>query len=585
MYSKSMNNKLIVLLIAVLSLTSCDDLFEPAIENNRDLEDAYGEATYAEGLLLNGYLRIPTLNWSFNDVATDDAVSNDIDNTYRRAATGQWASNFNPFTQWQSSRAAIQYLNIFLSEADNVEWSTEENINALYNRRLKGEAYGLRGLHMYYLLQAHGGFADGELLGVPIILEPEDPQSDFNVARATFANCMEQLLSDLDKADEMLALDFEDIDDPSLLPSGITNTNDFNRVFGERGRQRVSGRIVKAIKAQATLLAASPAYSEASGISWAQAANFAGEVLALNGGLESLAPNGHTWYTNTAQIADLGGGVNPPEILWRGDVANSNNLEQDHFPPTLNGSGRLNPTQNLVDAFPAANGYPISNAASNYNPDDPYTNRDPRLRTYVLVNGATAGVNNNTIVTAVDGTTNDALNREATSTRTGYYLKKLLRQDVNLSTTTTTEQLHYKPRIRYTELYLIYAEAANEAWGPTSSGSYGFSAYDVIAAIRARAGISQPDAYLESIRNDKTAMRELIRNERRLELCFEGFRFWDLRRWGLDLNEPAKGVSIENSTPEVITVEQRNYQDYMQYGPVPYNELLKFDALKQNRGW
>ena len=62
MYSNSMNNKLIVLLIAVLLLTSCDDLFEPAIENNRDLEDAYGEATYAEGLLLNGYLRIPTLN-------------------------------------------------------------------------------------------------------------------------------------------------------------------------------------------------------------------------------------------------------------------------------------------------------------------------------------------------------------------------------------------------------------------------------------------------------------------------------------------------------------------------------------------
>ena len=224
----------------------------------------------------------------------------------------------------------------------------------------------------------------------------------------------------------------------------------------------MSGRIAKAIRAQATLLAASPAYSDASGITWQQAANSAGAVLALNGGLGGLAPDGHTWYANTSQIAALETGSNPPEILWRGDVANSNNLEQDHFPPTLNGNGRLNPTQNLVDAFPAANGYPISNAASSYNPDDPYANRDPRLQTYVLVNGATAGVNSSTIVTAVDGTTNDAINREATSTRTGYYLKKLLRQDVNLSTTTTTEQLHYKPRIRYTELYLIYAEAANE---------------------------------------------------------------------------------------------------------------------------
>ena len=580
-----MNNKIVYILIAFLALTSCEDLFEPAIENIRGVEDAYEEASYAEGLLINGYIRIPTLNWSFNDVATDDAVSNDINNTYRQAATGRWASNFDPFTQWERSRSAIQYLNIFLSEADNVEWATDPDINSLYNRRLKGEAFGLRALHMYYLLQAHSGFADGELLGVPLVLNPETPESEFNIPRDTFRNCFNQLLSDLEMADQMLALDFEDIDDPSLLPSGLTDINDYNRVFGERGRQRVSGRIVKAIRAQATLLAASPAYSSASGATWQQAANSAGDVLALNGGISGLAPNGHTWYTNSSQIAALGGGSNPPEILWRGDVGLSNNLEIDNFPPTLNGSGRLNPSQNLVDAFSAVNGYPISNAASNYNPNDPYANRDPRLRAYILVNGATAGVNNTTINTAADGGTNDALNAAATSTRTGYYLKKLLRQDVNLSPQTTTNQLHYKPRIRYTELYLIYAEAANEAWGPQATGSFSFSAYDVIAAIRRRAGITQPDAYLESIAGDKNAMRELIRNERRLELCFEGFRFWDLRRWGLDLTETAEGILIQNGTREVFDVEQRNYQDYMQYGPVPYSEILKFDALQQNLGW
>ena len=580
-----MNTKILFLLIVACMATSCDDLFEPAIENNRGLEDAYGEATYAEGLLLNGYIRIPTMNWSFNDVATDDAVSNDITNDFRQAATGQWASNFNPFTQWQGSRSAIQYLNIFLSEADNVEWSTDNDINVLYNRRLKGEAYALRGLHMYYLLQAHAGLAEGELLGVPIILDPEDPESDFNIPRSTFRNCMIQLLSDLERADEMLALDFEDINDPSLLPSGIDNINDYNRVFGERGRQRMSGRIVKALKAQAALLAASPAFGAYSGISWEQAANYAGEVVSLNGGISGIAPNGHTWYTNASQINQLGGGSNPPEILWRGDVGQSNNLEMDHFPPSLNGAGRLNPTQNLVDAFPDSNGYPISNPLSNFDPNAPYENRDPRLRTYILVNQGTAGVNNATITTAADGNSIDAINREATSTRTGYYMKKLLRQDVNLDPVTTNTQLHYKPRIRYTELYLIYAEAANEAWGPRGTGTQDFSAYDVIAELRQRAGISQPDLYLESIGSDKVAMRELIRNERRLELCFEGFRFWDLRRWNLSLSQTAMGVSIEDNNFDYINVENRAYQDYMQYGPVPYSELLKFEALQQNEGW
>ena len=279
------------------------------------------------------------------------------------------------------------------------------------------------------------------------------------------------------------------------------------------------------------------------------------------------------------------GGANPPEILWRGDVGQSNNLEMDHFPPSLNGAGRLNPTQNLVDAFPDSNGYPISNPLSNFDPNAPYENRDPRLRTYILVNQGTAGVNNATITTAADGNSIAAINREATSTRTGYYMKKLLRQDVNLDPVTTNTQLHYKPRIRYTELYLIYAEAANEAWGPRGTGTQDFSAYDVIAELRQRAGISQPDLYLESIGSDKVAMRELIRNERRLELCFEGFRFWDLRRWNLNLSQTAMGVSIEDNNFDYINVENRAYQDYMQYGPVPYSELLKFEALQQNEGW
>ena len=70
----------------------------------------------------------------------------------------------------------------------------------------------------------------------------------------------------------------------------------------------MSGRIVKALKAQAALLAASPAFGAYSGISWEQAANYAGEVVSLNGGISGIAPNGHTWYTNASQINQLGGG-------------------------------------------------------------------------------------------------------------------------------------------------------------------------------------------------------------------------------------------------------------------------------------
>src|SRR5690606_32676245 len=116
---------------------------------------------------------------------------------------------------------------------------------------------------------------------------------------------------------------------------------------------------------------------------------------------------------------------------------------------------------------------------------------------------------------------------------------------------------------------------------------HSFSAYDVIKAIRSRAGVSTSnnDAYLEQIKNDKDQMRKLIRNERRLELCFEGFRFWDLRRWEENLTETAQGVSIQNNVYTPINVENRVYENYMHYGPIPYSELLKYGNLVQNNGW
>lgn len=196
------------------------------------------------------------------------------------------------------------------------------------------------------------------------------------------------------------------------------------------------------------------------------------------------------------------------------------------------------------------------------------------------------GVNNSTIITAADANTIDAINRVPNSTRTGYYMRKLLRMNVNLDPQIMSAQVHYVPRIRYTVLYLNYAEAANEAWGPMGTGPFNFSAYDVIAAIREREGITQPDKYLESIKTNKAAMRKLIRNTRRIELCFENHRFWDLRRWNKDLGDtPAKGVLIKNGNYNIIKVERRVYRDYMRFGPIPKSETLKFSNLQQNYGW
>lgn len=587
-----MKRFLILLTGVVFTLLSCEKFTEPAPENNGDFSNIYTEPGLAQGLLMNGYTRMPSNFWNFNDVATDDAVSNETTNNFRKVATGQWSANFNPLDQWTGPRAGIQYVNMFLAEVDKVTWDSKDPmLNTMFGDRMKGEAYALRAYLTFAMLQAHAGFVNGKLMGVPILLEPETPSSDFNVPRATFDDCMKQIYSDLDKAEAILPLDFTDISSTAAIPAkyaGVT-IEKYNRVFGKLFKQLMTGRISKAIRAKAALLAASPAYAPGSTTTtWTDVATYAADVLNRNGGLSGIAPTGVTWYDNKAEIDALGSGANPPEILWRSDVASNSDLEAANYPPTLSGQGRINPTQNLVNAFPMANGYPITEGAANYNPAAPYTGRDPRLAKFVVINGSTEGPTNTVINTAIDGTTNDALNKVATSTRTGYYMRKLLRQDVSRNSSSINNQKHYKPHIRYTEMYLIYAEAANEAYGPTGTGTNTYSAYDVIKAIRARAGVgtSNGDAYLESIKGDKGLMRQLIRNERRLELCFENFRFWDLRRWNEDLNAKAKGMKISNGTTyQIIDVEDRNYEDYMRFGPIPYSEALKFNALEQNTGW
>lgn len=588
-----MNRIFVIVLASLFILTGCKDLIEPAIENNRELTPASylpNDARFPFGVLLNGYNRIPTNGWSFNDVATDDAVTNDQNNAFLKMANGQWTANNNPLSQWTNAYAAIQYLNITLRDADTIKWATDKVVSDLFARRIKGEAYGLRGLFLYHLLQTHAGATEsGTILGVPIILEVQEATANFNTPRATFEACMKQIYSDLDKADVLLPLDYENIGNASLIPAkfGSITKEQYDRVFGAAFRGLLTGRIAKAIRSKAALLAASPAFSSGTTTTWTDAANYAGEVLTLKGGVSALATTGLTWYANASEITGLADGANPAEILWRNNYGDNRDLEQANYPPSLFGSGRINPTQNLVDAFPMVNGYPISDPASGYDPAAPYTNRDPRLKQYILVNGGTAGPNSTAINTAADGTTNDALGKVETSTRTGYYLRKLLRQDVNLNPTSANNQRHYKPHIRYTELFLNYAEAANEAWGPLGTGSNAFSAYDVIKAIRKRAGIglTNSDPWLEAAKAGKDQMRELIRNERRLELCFEGFRFWDLRRWKANLTETAKGASIKNNVPAYINVEARQFQPHMIYGPIPYGEILKFGSLEQNKGW
>ena len=599
---------IILLLIGILAFCSCDDMFEPAKENNRQLEDLTEESKWANGLVMYGYSRLPYMTTTQTDIATDDAVTNLKSSSYLNMATGTWASDNNPMSQWDNCKDGIQYVNLFFTIVENVQWApSAASKQRMFIDRLKGEAFGLRALFYYYLLQAHGGYADdGVLYGVPLLTKPEDGSSDFNQPRATFADCVKQCFEDCDSAIALLPVDYVDVNSNEEIPAkylelGAQMTG-YNLVFGSRSTGLMSGRIAEAIKAQVALLAASPAFRDQSGVTSAEAATLCANVLKRIDGLNGFDKDGHIWYKNKTKLEPSASEM--PEILWREDRHKNTSQEDDNYPPTLYGNGRVNPSQNLVDAFPMRNGLPISAAGSGYDAKNPYANRDPRLTDYIIVNGTVVKNGKPAIITGKypneKGEVDDNIDQIGNkSTRTGYYLFKLLRDDVSPSASgSEIQQQHIYPRIRYTEIFLAYAEAANDAWGPKSEqAGAGFTAYDVIKAIRERAGLGKDaigmplpegDAYLETCANDKAAMTDLIRNERRLELCFENKRFWDLRRWKVDLTElnaTAKGVKITGDAYNYFDVDTRNYKDYMYYGPIPYTEIQKFSALQQNQGW
>lgn len=590
------NFKYFALASIIFVLSACEGILEPLNENLIDRSFVTTDPASAEGLMLNAYSNVIS-QYTFTDVATDDAVHNSLSNGFRRMATGELTAIYNPLNRW-NQYANIFYVNKFLQVVDSIVWMRDPKgysiQNELFKKRLRGEALALRALHHSYILENFAGKdASGRLMGIPYYTQFIEPTGNFNVPRLTFEETLQKIQADYDSA--MLLLPFIYSDKVADIPLKdkpskntykgknwttdsvyyMTNYNAaYTTVNGAKFNQRLNGRIVNALQARLMLFASSKAFLD-SEAGYKQAANYASKLLV-----------GYTLSNAGLEFYKQDTDKDNPEILWRQSVSlNSFSLEQNNFPPSLNGKGNINPTQNLVDAFYMKDGYPVGMSPTNvYDPQIPYANRDARLDRYIVFNG---GQINTNVINITSDPKNGVNAVPEQSTRTGYYLKKLLRPDVIIPTSgTPVGKNHFNVYFRFTELFLILAEAQNEIGGPLyKEGASTMSAKDIMRAIRKRAMSLNADPYLDGI-NTQEEMRKLIQNERRLEMCFEGFRFWDLRRWGLPLNETAKGLHDDGTGYKVIDVEIRAFNDAKhRYMPLPYNEVRKFSNLTQNLGW
>jgi starch-binding outer membrane protein, SusD/RagB family len=571
--------KLIIQLFIILFvISSCSEYLDPMLDGTAKEEDIYENNELFRGELNRVYNSLDNTTPYIEDCATDNAVSNNFGNDYLKMGTGALTPLFNPTNTYVNCYRQIRRLNTFLEHMvlDSTKsyltpvrfvllGTTQDslnNMNMFY--RIKGEAYFLRAMFEFELLQHFGGKAsDGEVYGFPIVTDVIDYFEDnLNLPRNTYLECVQQILDDCDSAYNNLPLVYSGGD---VMLGAIRNG-------------RGNGIAALALKARTLLYAASPAYGV---VTYEEAAIAAGEALSEIGGLANLQ-NANNYYfakLNNATYDDR-------DIFFRGLVQNNRNYESDNYPPSLYGNGLVNPSQNFVDAFADKDGYPISESVT-YNSQDPYVDRDPRLKEFVGVNADNYGPNNY-VLKSTEGEI-DAFNPSLKTSRTNYYLKKLLKNTVNLTpgNLTSTQRTHIK--FGAPELYLNYAEAAFEAWGATGD-PYGYgTAQTALQKIHLRYGSSNTYLDTEAI-GDPVKFRALVRNERRIELSFEGHYFWDLRRWATDLsklNVDVYGVKITGEpgayTYNYDVVEKRIFQS--QYMPIPLDELYNANALVQNQGW
>lgn len=525
--------------------------------------------------------------------ATDDAIYSSPTAAWRIFSSGSAKMLSNPFdTKWRDNYRAINYLNMFLENdrGYNTRYMVAEDSDLALRNCLQGSAYGLRAWMYFDLLRVFGGKAEnGELLGVPILTEPTDPQTAdaSTIERATFDECAEQILKDCDSAYKYLPRNNRDY--PGDPQQSI-------QITGSARYKSLDQIAIDGLRAMVYIFWASPAYNPENDMSrYDKAARYAAAVIkhklevesTLTGGFDPT--RGFSWHN-----------VNSPEIIWPSEMRQSSNLETSFYPQQFGGSALVAPTQDLVDAFPMANGYPINDKRSNYDPTHPYEGRDPRFYATIFYNGAQVRRLNNasevmyTFECANGG--KDAPGSNEVSA-TGYYIKKFIYR--NWNTNDTTKELGYRciHFMNWTKMCLIFAEAANKYVGPTDEGTYGYSARQAIAWLRNRpTNDDEPglgtfgDPYLDECAAEATTFEGLVKNEWRVETCFEGDRYYNLRRWATDvseINKPIHMAKISNQSGlisyEYPVVETLKYPSL--WAPIPYTEIRKCPKLLQNQGW
>lgn len=580
--------RLLTILMAVMTFSSCSDYLDPQLDKKGKYteEFVWDNPSFARGPLYYAYGGIPstfrTVDGNYTDVATDNAVSNNISSNMRNFGLGLLSASNNTMDKWGAYYKYIRGINIFMGnglDSTKVIYFRDDADNRKAFTQYKGEAYFLRAWYHWSLLKLYGAKVGGRSLGIPVVKSILTTEDALELERNTYAETVRAIAVDCDSAVKYLQNEYEGTDN----------------VIGETHYGAPTKHACRSLKAMAYTFAASPAYTDGD-ITWDSAAYYLNEALTeLDGTVDG----------STLPLRDFADPTDP-DAIWRSYFATNNfSNESMNFPPSYRGSGTTNPSHDLVKCFPAFDGRPFNESHPSYNfiiaRYSRYNTlvRDKRLSKFIFYNGAPLGANlglelEDSYVNTNVGGADSREENPITGTKTGYYLKKFSGSDVELYPTKRNGSTTYYTAISKVNLYLFLAEALNELGAVnTPHATYGVSAKEILRKVRGK--YFNTDPYCdEQADAGQEAFRDLIRNERRIELCFEDTRFWDLRRWSMDVNTVVHGIRITETGGklpsgdvkaeyEEFEVEKRAFA--AESLPIPFNEINMMPKLEQNTGW
>ncbi|MGM9713380.1 MAG: RagB/SusD family nutrient uptake outer membrane protein [Prevotella sp.] len=617
----------LVLGVSLAMTTSCTDYLDKAPESDVAPDAAFKNFTNFQGFTEELYLCMPDFsksywttswNWGEDDI---QAVGINYHMSYKVDQGDFWGwqqeydgwgasfmdqgDKFDPNDRfkrglWKAAWYGIRKANLGLENMDLMTSATQEERNTI-----KGQLLFFRGWLHFQLMQYFGG--------LPYLDSPVAADQPMTLPRESCQTCADKAANDFRQAADLLPIDW----DKSSVGRNTLGKNGF----------RINKITALAYLGKVNLWAASPLVKNCdekmnvngNASTYDYDTKYAQQAADALGELLTLVETGQTQYmlVDFAEYSDLfytwNKNMLPPgstESILRA-IANDP-WQNSHYGLFTEFGGQIltggmsfsMPTANYVNYYGMANGLPLTDPESGFDPEHPWKDRDPRFYHDIVYDG----------VKVVEGTIEPESNRYANlytggtyrddinESRTGYFLYKFIPIFANNYDMGGTYMKLYidVPYLRLADCYIMYAEACAALGGSsTKSAKCSLTAVDAINKIRQRAGVAD---VAEKFKSDKNKFMDEVRRERAVELSFEGHRFNDLRRWLLLDKAPyniktsqefVRAGKLDPKNPQETlvsgwsekTILTRNFTQKHWWMPLKKKDTSLYPEFFQNPGW